>query len=98
AYRPCTLLADLGEQRELAHVVAALAVGQPRRIGAREAGVAELRRLAVAPRLADGAIETVDGQEAEAVDLDMGGHLRDRHPRGDELRLLRRVDAVEAGV
>src|SRR5258707_3075866 len=54
-----TALADLGEQRELTHVVAALAVGQPRRVSAGKAGVAELRRLGAPLCLADGTVESV---------------------------------------
>ena len=47
-----TASAGLGEQAERADVVAVLAVGEPGRIGAGEAGVAELRllRIALPPR------------------------------------------------
>ena len=67
------------------------------RIVAGEAGVAELRRVVVAAGFADGAVEPVDRQEGEASTRMKSRHLLDRHARGEQLGLLRRVDAVEAG-
>src|SRR4051812_14853027 len=54
-------LTDFGEQRELPYVVAFLAVRQSGGVSAGEAGIAELRGLAVASGFADGAIEPIDG-------------------------------------
>src|SRR5688572_20373219 len=63
------------QDRQRADVVLALVVKQPRRILRGEAGVAILRLVLVAHRLADGAVEPVDRQEAQRIHADEIGHL-----------------------
>src|SRR3546814_3108065 len=75
-----------------------LMVGKPRRIVAGEAGVAMLRLRLVAYVLAERTIETVDREKGKAVGVDIVGHLGDIHLRGEQLRPLRCVDAVEAAM
>src|SRR3546814_12920271 len=43
-------------------------------------------------------VEPVDGQEGEAIHLDIVGHLLDVHLRREQLCTFRRVDAVIAAV
>ena len=57
-----------------------------------------MRPLGVAAGLfAHGAIEPVEGDEAQGVDADMVAHLLLRHGGGEQLLPVGRVDAVEAG-
>src|SRR5688572_6684502 len=86
----------LGEEAQLTHFAACVLVSQPGRIVAGEAGVAILRPRGVAAALARCSVESVDRDEPEAVDADEIAHVLDRHARCEELRFLRRVDAVEA--
>src|SRR6185312_15778758 len=63
-------LGRLGKQRELGRGAAAALVGEGGWVIAGEAGVAELRALLVAAGFAHGAVEAVDGDEGQAVDVD----------------------------
>src|SRR6476646_2316587 len=72
-------------------------VGQRRRIGAGEAGVASLGLRAVAV-LAERTIQPFDGDERQAVRIDIVAHLIDVHLRGQQFGSLRSVHAIEAAV
>src|SRR6516162_1134134 len=99
ASRPLVMLSGrLGEEGELCRLVAPALVGQAGRVIAGEAGVAELGLARVAPGLAHGPIEAVDGDEGKAVDADQLRHRLHIMPGGEKLAALRRVDAVEAGM
>ena len=65
---------------------------------ATEAGIAILRQFIVAAGFADGAVETIHGEEGERIDADDFGHFLNGVVGSHELRFLRRIDAVEAGV
>ena len=60
--------------------------------------VGELRTRRVAAFLAHGAIDAVDRQEGERVGADELPHAFEIVRRGEELVLLRRVDAVIVGM
>ena len=71
------------QQREGAHIVRPLEIGEAGRIFAGEAGVAILRLLVVAAGFADRAIEAVYGEETELIDANGIRHLRNGHARGE---------------
>src|SRR3546814_3451559 len=84
-------LGALGQQGKLRRLVAPEEIRQPDRVVAGEAGVAELRRRRVAPCLAHGAVEAVDGNEGEAVDADVAGDALHVELGRQQLLALRRV-------
>src|SRR5262249_47548317 len=89
ATRPLMDLDQLGQQRELRGVGAADDVGEVGRIVAGEAGIAELRRTALAAGLAHRPVEAVDRDEGEAVDADQPAHAVDVELRREQLLALR---------
>ena len=74
------------------------AISEPRRIFAGEAMVGELRMGVVAALIAHGLVDAVDREEGEAVGADELPHLFQRAMGGEQLVLVRRVDAVEIGM
>ena len=60
-------------------------VGQPGGVVPSETGVAILRTAVVAAFKPDSSIETVDGDEREAVCLDEIAHRGDVHSAGEQL-------------
>src|SRR5690606_14481111 len=90
------LLSTRRQQRQRAYVVRAFEVEQAGRVFAGEAGIAKLRLFGIAAGLADGPVQPLDGEEAQRVDTDELGHRPDRHARGEQLGLFRRIDTVEA--
>src|SRR5216110_753285 len=64
--------------------------GQARRIFAGEAGVAALR-LRIVALLAERPVEALDGNEGQAVGIDIVAHLIDVHLCREQLRPLGRI-------
>src|SRR5437763_15763908 len=89
-------LCGFGEQRQLHRYLAVIGVGEPDRIVAGEAGVAEFGTRRDALFLAHRAVEAIDRDEGEAVDADEFPHLLDVVAGGEQLIARRRRDPVEA--
>jgi hypothetical protein len=73
-------------------------IGQLGRIVTGEACVAIAWACGIALRFTQGPIQTFNGQESEAVGMDIVAHLGDVHPAGEQLFTLGGVDAIEAAV
>src|SRR6186997_2618949 len=89
---------DLGEERELLLRRRAFAIPESRRILTGEAMVGELGMGVVAPLIAHRLVDSVDGEEGEGVGSHEGLHLLEAAMGGEQLVLVRRVDAVEIGM
>src|SRR6266481_9394851 len=84
-----------GEEGQLHGDLAVIGVDVRDRIITGKAGVAEVRRKIVSPRLAHRPVEPINRQEGKAVDADQLGHSGDIQAGGEELVTLRGGDPVK---
>src|SRR5580700_9205257 len=90
AQRALLRLARLSQQRQLLAPGLPELVDETGRIVAGEAMIGELRLSRVAPGIAHGAIDAVDGEERERVGADEPTHSLEVHARGEQLVALGR--------